>query len=181
MSGRRLFAILIGVVGIVILGAAVVLLVFQGGDDEAAEAPTPVPEDVEGTPQPVGTPVPTIAPDAVIVEVVVSVQTVPRGWQMTEAELRTDMRLASDVASNVLTNVEDAIGLYARQDIYQGETLTTDSLVSDPRLIGTENYGPSSLVPAGWVAMAIPTDRLSSVAYGVQPGDEAGGRCGSHS
>ena len=55
MSGRRLFAILIGVVGIVILGGAVVLLVFQGGDDEAAEAPTPVPEDVEGTPQPVGT------------------------------------------------------------------------------------------------------------------------------
>jgi pilus assembly protein CpaB len=177
MSGRRLFAIIIGAVGILILVVAVVLLVFQGGDDEAAEAPAPELEVTDGapgtpgTPAPLVTPSPSIDPNAVMVEVVVSVQTVPRGWQMTEAELRTDLRFAADVASNVLTKMEDAIGLYARQEIFQGETLTTDSLVDDPRLIGTENYGPSSLVPPGWVAMAIPTDRLSSVAYGVEPGD----------
>jgi len=106
-----------------------------------------------------------------MVEVVVSLQTVPRGWQMTEAELSTDMRLASEVTSDTLTKIEDAIGLYARQDIYQGETLTTSSLASDPTLIGVEEYGPSSLVPQGWVAMALPTDRLSSVGYGVQAGD----------
>ena len=174
MSGRRLVAILIGVVGIFILIAAVFFLVFQGGDgdedvpEEVVEVPA---EGEEGTPQPVASPTATLEPDVVMVEVVVSLQTVPRGWQMTEAELTTDLRLGSEVGSNVLTNIDDAIGLYARQDIYQGETLTTDTLVSDPRLIGTENYGPSSLVPPGWVAMAIPTDRLASVAYGVEPGD----------
>jgi pilus assembly protein CpaB len=174
MSGRRLVAILIGLVGIIVLIAAIFLLVFQGGDgeedvvEEVVEAPA---EEVDGTPVPPVTPSPTIDPNVVMVEVVVSLQTVPRGWQMTEAELTTDLRLASEVASNVLTNIGDGIGLYARQDIYQGETLTTDTLVGDPRLIGTENYGPSSLVPPGWVAMAIPTDRLASVAYGVKPGD----------
>jgi hypothetical protein len=114
---------------------------------------------------------PTIAPEEAMVEVVVSLQTVPRGWQMTEAELTTDMRLASEVGSNLIVRVEDAVGLYARQDIYQGETLTTDTLVRDPTLIGVENFGPSSLVPQGWVALAVPMDRLSSVAYGLAPGD----------
>jgi hypothetical protein len=106
-----------------------------------------------------------------MVEVVVSLQTVPRGWQMTEAELTTDMRVADEVDSNVITNIEDALGLYARTDIYQGQTLTTDMLARDPTLIGVENYGPSSLIPSGFVAQAIPMDRLSSVAYGVSEGD----------
>ena len=172
MSGRRLVAILIGVVGIFILIAAVFFLVFQGGDGDVPDEVVDVPVEVEGgTPAPTVSPTATLEPDAVLVEVVVSLQTVPRGWQMTEAELTVDLRLGSEVSSNVLTNINDALGLYARQDIYQGETLTTDTLVSDPRLIGTENYGPSSLVPPGWVAMAIPTDRLASVAYGIKPGD----------
>jgi len=34
-----------------------------------------------------------------------------------------------------------------------------------------ENFGPSSLVPQGWVAMSVPLDRLSSVAYALAPGD----------
>jgi Flp pilus assembly protein CpaB len=90
---------------------------------------------------------------------------------MTEAELTTDLRLASQVGPNVITNIEDAVGLYARRDIYQGETLTTDSLVRDPRQIALEEYGPSSLIPQGWVAMAVPMDRLSGVSYGLAPGD----------
>jgi Flp pilus assembly protein CpaB len=105
------------------------------------------------------------------VEVVVSLQTVPRGWQMTEAELTTDLRLASEVGTNVMTRIEDVIGLYARTDIFQGETITTDSVVRDPTLIGDENYGPSSLIPPGWLALAIPMDRLSGVAYGLAAGD----------
>lgn len=173
MTGRRLLAIVLGIVGILILAIVIISLIRGGGEEEVATpvAVTAVPEagGEEGAaatpaPLPMGTP-------GAMVEVVVSLQTVPRGWQMTEAELSTDMRLASEVTSDTLTKIEDAIGLYARQDIYQGETLTTSSLASDPTLIGVEEYGPSSLVPQGWVAMALPTDRLSSVGYGVQAGD----------
>ena len=56
------------------------------------------------------------------VEVVVSLQTVERGWQMTAAELVTDTRYIDEVGDNVIINIEDAIGLYARAKIFQGET-----------------------------------------------------------
>lgn len=105
------------------------------------------------------------------VEVVVSLQTVERGWQMTAAELVTDTRFIDEVSDNVITNIEDAIGLYARTKIFQGETLTKDALVQDPALIGQTEYGPSSLIPPGYVAMAVPMDRLSGVAYALKEGD----------
>lgn len=107
----------------------------------------------------------------VMIEVVVSLQTVPRGWQMTEAELTTDMRLASEVGGDVITNLDDAVGLYARMDLFQGETLTRDMFVGDPTLVGVEDFGPSSLIPEGFVAQAVPMDRLSGVAYALAPGD----------
>lgn len=169
MSGRRLIAILVLVAGLIILAVVVAAVILGGGDSEPEVVPSPVAEGE--TAEPDATPTATVDPNVRMVEVVVSLQTVPRGWQMTEAELTTDMRPASDVTSNMLLRVEDAIGLYARHEIYQGETLTVDSLSRDPTVQGTEDFGPSSLVPPGWVAMAVPMDRLNSVAYGYLPGD----------
>lgn len=171
---RRTIAILIFVVGIIMLSIVGVLFILQ--QDEPApvvEEPEPLPGE-EGTPPPEGVmpgeeePVGTLP---TMIEVVVSLQTVPRGWQMTEAELTTDMRLAEEVGTDVITNVEDAVGLYARTDIYQGQTLTRDMLVSDPTLIALENFGPSALIPPGFVAQAVPMNRLSGVAYGLAEGD----------
>ena len=170
MSGRRLIAILVGVVGLLVLAVVVLTVVLGDGDAEEEQAPPPVAVDA-ATLEPGVTPTATVDPTIRMVEVVVSLQTVPRGWQMTEAELTTDKRPAPDVTSNMILNIEDAVGLYARYEVYQGETLTTDSLVRDPTLQGVENFGPSSLVPPGWVAMAVPMDRLNSVAYGYLPGD----------
>lgn len=169
MRGRRLIAILIGVMGIVLF-AIVGIVLFLQSQGEPEPEPVVGPDGVS-TVDPNVTPSPTVDPQARMVEVVVSLQTVQRGFQMTENELTTDMRLASEVGSNVITRIEDAVGLYARLDIYQGETLTTDSLVRDPTLIGQEEYGPASLVPPGWEAIAVPMDRLSSVGYGLAPGD----------
>jgi pilus assembly protein CpaB len=172
MSGRRLIAIVVGIVGLFLLLVIAYLLLFQA-DDEVQETAEDVPAAPAGTVVPVIIPSPTIPPEDIsnMVDVVVAWNTVPRGFQMTEAELAIDKRLASEVGTNVITNFEDAVGLYARREIFQGETLTADSLVRDPTLIGIESYGPSSLVPPGWVALAVPLDRLSSVAYGISPGD----------
>ncbi len=173
MSGRRLIAIIVGVVGILLLAFVAFFLIRQRNEPEPLPtAPVEVVVDGEGAvPGEDLAPTPTIDPNITYVNVVVSLQTVPRGWQMTEAELAFDERASSQVDPDVLTSFEEAIGLYARQEIYQGETLTKDSLVRDPTLIGVETFGPSSLVPPGWVAMAIPSDRLNSVAYGYAPGD----------
>ncbi|MBE2201425.1 MAG: hypothetical protein IAE79_22625 [Anaerolinea sp.] len=173
---RRAIAILIFIVGILILSAVGVMYVLQQDAGDATQDVSPdadVPsgdippgDDVQLPPgvEP-GDPLPEM------VEVVVSLQTVPRGWQLTEAELFIDMRLATSVGDNVITNIKDAVGLYARTDIFQGETLTFDALVIDPTILGANEYGPSSLIPPGFVAAAVPMDRLSGVGYGLKAGD----------
>lgn len=187
--GRRTIAIIILVIGILLFAFVVVLILRQQG---GTAQPTPPPaetvnENAEAPPTTEGggtgetgtsaseldlTPASEeLPPDTQLVEVVVSLQTVPRGWQMTADELTTDLRVSTDVGPDVITDINDAIGLYARSDIYQGQTLTTDALVEDIRLIATDLYGPSSLIPPGFVAQAVPMDRLSSVAYGISEGD----------
>lgn len=171
MRGRRTLALVLVLVALCLLSVLIVVYLTQG-DGSSTAAPTASPSDISedgGTPTPV---IVTIAPDQLqLVEVVISMQTVPRGWQMTPSELAVEMRLASEVGTNIITDINEAIGLYARIDIFQGQTLTRDMLVGDPRTIGREDYGPSSLIPPGFEAMAIPMDRLSGVAYGLAEGD----------
>ncbi len=171
--GRRTIAILLLVGGLLLLLIVAGYLLLQDDDLPTNNDTTPpvaeegVPEVDESSPPP---PVDDVE-EGPLVEVVVSLQTVPRGWQMTEAELTTDLRRAELVGENVITNIDDVIGRYARTDIFQGQTLTKDALVGDPTLAGVEEYGPSSLIPEGYVAQAVPMDRLSSVDYSMEAGD----------
>ncbi len=173
MDSRRLIIVILLAVGLVIIFGSIAFVFFGGGvSNPFAEPPTvtPIPPTitVEAGQQ---APVATTAPDTNLVEVVVSLQTVPRGFQMTAAELTTEFRIAEQVSGNVFTDIDDVVGLYARQDIYQGETLTSEALINDLTAVGQETYGPSSLIPPGFVAMAVPLDRLSSVGYAAAAGD----------
>ncbi|MDX1663500.1 MAG: SAF domain-containing protein [Candidatus Promineifilaceae bacterium] len=162
---RRTLAILFLVGGFLLM--VVVLFLLQ-------QAEAPPTDDVldagEEAAQQDAAPTATATPPA-LVEVVVSLQTVPRGWRMTEAELTTDLRRAELVPDNVITDTEQAIGMFARTDIFQGETLTGNALIEDPTQLAIEEYGPSSLIPEGFLAQAVPMGRLSSVAYGIDEGD----------
>lgn len=167
--GRRTVAILFLVGGLLLLVVVLFFLLQAGGPGDAT------PEIADGTPAPEETTAEEVdippSPTSELITVVVSLQTVPRGWQMTEAELATDLRPAGQVDENVLTNLNEAVGKYARTDLFQGQTLTKNSLIEDPTLAGVQEYGPSSLIPEGYVAQAVPMDRLSSVAYGFDAGD----------
>lgn len=167
---RRAIAILLLVGGLLLLIVVAAIFLLQG---DQGPGPVDVSPVAEGSPAPEGTVAPAegeVTPPA-LVEVVVSLQTVPRGWQMTEAELTTDMRRSELVDDNVMTDIDEVVGKYARTDIFQGQTLTRDVLVGDPTLAGVEDYGPSSLIPEGFVAQALPLDRLSGVGYGMAEGD----------
>lgn len=167
---RRTILILIFVFGIVLLSIVGVVFVLQ--QNQPTENGTATPDGDNGAPPPDGTdgadPVETLPP---MVEVVVSLQTVPRGHQMTADILALDMRPAGSVGNNVITSIDDALNLYARTDVYQGETLTFDTLVDDITLVGLEEFGPSSLIPPGFVAQSVPMSRLSGVGYGLNEGD----------
>lgn len=187
--GRRTIFFIIFFVGILLLVVVGVVFFTQQNEqaepappaegtpvvEEGAEAPDGVTGGEQAAPNGAAPPVSTgpegeISPED-LVEVVVSIQTVPRGWVMTEAEVTTDLRLAAEVGNNVLTDLDEAIGMIARTDIFQGQTLTESDLVDDPTMVGEETFGPSSLIPTGFVAQAVPLDRLSGVAYGLAEGD----------
>ncbi|MCP4356649.1 MAG: hypothetical protein GY796_01365 [Chloroflexi bacterium] len=176
---RRTIAILIFIVGILILAGVGVLFILQQNQptapaEEEGEGAAP-PTEIEGE---TDTSAPPVSGNSI--DVVVSLQTVPRGHIMTADILAIDKRDPTTVDSNVITNTNEIIGQYARTDIYQGQTLTRDKLVSDITLIGDNQYGPSSLIPPGFVAQAVPLrsvnisdldGSIASVGYGVSEGD----------
>lgn len=171
------------VVGILLILLVIVAAIFfgaffllgDGGNPFAAATPTPEPTAtvvlVEGEPTEV--PIVTVAAEENVefIEVVVSNNTIPRGFQLTENELQTEIRLAAQVSPNMITNIEDAVGKFTRKSVFQGETLTIESLVSDLREVGREDFGPSSLIPPGFVAMSVPFSRNRGVGSAVEAGD----------
>lgn len=166
---RRTLALLILVLGILLLSVAgVFYLMQQDAPQPAPPAEDPVTNGEDAMPI-VSEPEPTAPSD--LVEVVVSLQTVPRGWQFTENELVLDMRVPGEVGGNVVTNIEDVVGMYARTDVYQGATLTRDLLAHDITQLALEDFGPASLIPQGFIALAVPLDRLGGVAYALREGD----------
>lgn len=175
MDRRRLSILLLLALGIIILIGTVGFLLFGNGLELLGLTPTATPTTPPPTavlPEGIPSPVATVDLELdELVEVVVSLQTVPRGFQMTEAELTTELRLAAEVNSNMVRSVDEAVGLFARTDIYQGETVTYDSLVTDLTLDGQIDSGPSSLIPPGYLAMSMPLDRLGGVAYALESGD----------
>lgn len=170
-----LLLIVLVIVAAILIGA----FVFLGdGTNPFASEPEPPPATptqavqlLDGEPTEV--PVVTVAPEEEVefVEVVISNNTIPRGFQLTENELETEIRLIDQVSPNMITDIEDAIGLFTRKGVFQGETLTYEALATDLREIGQEDFGPSSLIPPGFVAMSVPYDRVSGVGGGIEAGD----------
>ncbi len=173
---RRVVGILL--ILLVIVAAILIGAFFFLGDGSNPFAPAPEPTAVN-TPVPVEAgeptevPIVTVAPDEQVefVEVVVSNNTIPRGFQLTEAEIETEIRLVDQVSPNMITDPNDVIGKFTRKGIFQGETLTLESVVDDLRSVGQNDYGPSSLIPSGFVAMAVPYTRTNGVGGAIEAGD----------
>ncbi len=70
------------------------------------------------------------------------------------------------------TNREDVIGLRARYDLDPGTYLSSSNLVEDIEQLSTAGSLAALLIPKGMVAVSIPVNRLSSVSYGLERGDQ---------
>jgi len=145
--GRTLILlVLIVIVGIVVVGALGLGLVNTGN---TPAAPTEV----------------------ATIDVYYASQNIPQGTIIT-AELlgKYSFPQAINVPEVMFTVNEDAnlIGQTARINIEQGTPLTKSMVGSAPG----ELFGPrwATLVPSGMVAVAIPTNRLATAAYGINTG-----------
>lgn len=139
-----------------------------GGTDPSTDG-TPVAG--ENTRVPAGEtdePTPTATPQTVIV---VAIQDIPRGIVITP-DMVADKPVPAEFApTSAFTSVDDVIGLIAATDIVREEVLLARKLVQDFNSLGSVGSAAAAVLEPGRVAIAVPMDRLTSVAYAIQPGD----------
>lgn len=161
MRGRGRILILLGL--IILLGViAVVFLVpqLQSGGGPAGAEPTRVAQEV----------LPTATPIA-LQEVVIAVQNLPRGFKITEDAVTVRLWPAESAPFNALQNPADVIGKIARTDIPRESPILFNALVEDLRDLATVGSDAAAVMPPGLVAVTIPMDRITGVAYAIREGD----------
>ncbi len=156
--GRTLILVVLILILLMVLGWAAWLLFLQ-----PMLSPAPTPTAVSGD---VPIVVPTAAPVEATVEIVMVSQQVARGGVIDESVLTLVPIPTKDyVQGTFYENPEDVLGMRARYNLQPGTPLT------QALLIGEEGSPDSFDIPKGMVAISIPISKLSSVSYGLQPGD----------
>jgi len=165
MRGRAL--ILVGLVVLVIVVGVVVLAptLFPSAPPPAADGTVqqPIAQSNE-TPIPTATPIP-------FVELVIAVQELPRGFRIppNAVELRPWPEISAPF--NGITNLEDVVGRVARTDIFREQPILSNMIVDDLTDLARVGSDAAAILPSSLVAVAIPVDRITSIAYAIQDGD----------
>ncbi|MCS6836060.1 MAG: Flp pilus assembly protein CpaB [Anaerolineae bacterium] len=174
MKGPTLVIILLLIV-ILVAGGALLLLGGQQpapAQETSAGAASESASNANNEPffQPRETPLPTITPIPLI-EVVIAVQDIPRGVPIAANAIEL-VRVPEETAPfAAFSNIEDVIGKIARTDIYREQVILSNLLVEDLQRLGNVGSDAAAVLPPNRVMIAVPIDRLTSVAYAIQPGD----------
>jgi pilus assembly protein CpaB len=168
MGRLRTILIVLIVLILVIVGVVFLLPMLTAPQTPATVQATTVP----GLPiveEPEETPLPT--PD--LVQVIIALQDLPRGFVITRdaIELRDWPRSALPFNAVPVEEIDEIVGQIARTDIYREQPLLRSMLVEDLTSLARVGSDAAAVLPSGLVAIAVPMDRLTSVAYGVQDGD----------
>lgn len=173
-SRTRLFLLL---ALIIIVVAVIAALLLQNTGDGAATDSTP--SSTSAAQQPTretttrSTPEPTAEPIEVV-EVVIAVQDIPRGLPIAENMVAVVQIPEQFSPFSAFSDAEDVIGKIARTEIAREEIIIQGKVVDD--LVALANSGnvgsdAAAMLPSNRVLVAVPMDRLTSVAYAIQPGD----------
>lgn len=101
-------------------------------------------------------------------EVVVAIQPIPEE-EPVEGRIEVRPMPKDYVPEGALRSLDGTAGLLAAGPIPQGTIIHPDLLASQADMMQEGELG--KLVEPGFVAIAFPIDELSSVSYGIQPGD----------
>lgn len=174
--GRILIGV--GLVLLVVVGAALYFVLGPGGqttggtDGDTSTTVTSGGSTGDGEIIEEPTEVPTSIP---VVELVIAVQELPRGFRIPANALAVRPWPLNSAPDNGITNVEDVVNRIARTDIFRGQPILTNMLVDDFQNLADDlarvGSDAAAVLPSSLVAVAMPIDRLTSVAYAIQPGD----------
>lgn len=172
MRGRLLI-----LVGLVILIVVIIAVVFLSGG-LPSQPTTPPPPGGTVVPQATAGPTPT---PIRFVNIVVALQNLPRGYRFPEtmAELQNVVNYfpwpEDAVPFNALKEadggLEKVLGKIARTDLFREQPILSNLLVE--QLTDIANFGSdaAAVLPSDRVAISVPINRQTSVAYGIRPGD----------
>jgi len=109
------------------------------------------------------------------VNIVIAVQELPRGFRIPANAVAVRPWPADSAPFNGITNVEDVVNKIARTDIFREQPILSNMLVDDFQNLASElgrvGSDAAAILPNTLVAVAMPIDRLTSVAYAIQDGD----------
>lgn len=153
---------------VIVLLVVVVVVVLPGLN---APPPQPAATSVAQQPaEPEATPLPTATPIR-FVELVVALQELPRGFRIPETAVALQLWPEDAAPFNAATSLQDVVGRLARTDIFREQPILTNMVVDDFLSLARVGSDAAAVLPNGLVGVAIPVDRLTSVAYAVQDGD----------
>lgn len=113
---------------------------------------------------------PTATPLA-FVELVIAVQELPRGFRIPANAVDLRPWPEQSAPDNAITNLDDVIGKVARTRIFREQPILSAMITDDFTSLAEVGSDASLIMPSGVHGIAVPVDRQTSVAYGIQPGD----------
>ena len=174
MRGRLL--ILIGL--IVLLAIVAVVVILPSLQQPTAQVTDSGNNSVQPAANVTQAPTPTPIP---LVEVVQALQNLPRGYRFpnTIQELENIVGYATLPEKTVPFNaikkedggLEKILGKIARTDVFREQPILSTYLVTDLTSLAAVGSDAAAVLPSDRVAVSLPMDRITSVAYGLQDGD----------
>jgi pilus assembly protein CpaB len=119
---------------------------------------------------PTDIPLPT-ATEILMTPVVIAVQDIPRGVIIGPDRVAVILFPAETAPRGAFPDLTDVVGKIAATDIYPEEIILARKLVVDLNSLGNTGSDAAAVLPPDRVAVAVPIDAITSVAYGLRPGD----------
>ncbi|MDK3161738.1 hypothetical protein FBR02_01245 [Anaerolineae bacterium CFX9] len=167
MNRTRLILLLL----ILVAAIAVVVVVVL---PQLNPPPPPPAAEVNETPVQVvqvnATPLPTATP-LVFQDIVIAVQELSRGQVIPPNAVALRPWPEQSAPFNAVRNLEDVVGKIARTDIFREEPILSNMVVDSFTSLARVGSDAAAILPNGLVAVSVPIDRITSVAYAVQDGD----------
>ncbi|MCA0452510.1 MAG: hypothetical protein LCI00_00870 [Chloroflexi bacterium] len=173
MRGRLLILI-----GLIVLLAVVAIVVILPSLQPTTPVVTDNGEVVQQNPNATAAPTPTPIP---LVRVVQALQNLPRGYRFPNSiqELENIVGYATLPEETVPFNaikeqdggLEKVLGKIARTDVFREQPILSTYLVTDLTSLAAVGSDAAAVLPSDRVAVSLPMDRITSVAYALQDGD----------
>lgn len=168
--GRLRIFLIVAILIVLVAVVAVVVLPTLNQQPPPAAVSDEGQEVAQQPRQPEATPLPTATPIA-FVDIVVAIQEIPRGMVIPPNAVAVRPWPQEVAPFNYLQSVDDVIGMRARTDIFREQPILSNMVVEDLTSAARVGSDAAAVLPEDMVAVSIPMDRLTSVAWAPQDGD----------